>query len=172
MKKTLCILPVLLVLISGLVYAEGAEARDEKIHRFGTEVESICHELQTVKDPERQQYLEKRLGELINEMNKMGIPTQEQADENREYWLLRSHYAEQEDKQRQKEIQNILYELSPVQFSEETRQMKFQPGFTYPCYWIFECNIDTDSWTYVNEAQTRHDTIDIDGSYSSAHKPR
>jgi len=36
------------------------------------------------------------LNAIVREMNKLGIPMQQQADENPEYWILRSHYAEEE----------------------------------------------------------------------------
>lgn len=135
--------------------------RNEQINNFGTEAEQIAREIQTIKDPIKKEYLEKRLYELISEMNDLGIPTQEQADENPQYWLLRSYYAELDESENR--VQNILYQLSPIVLDEQ-RQMKFQLGYSYPCYWFFECSEHESSWTYVQENHIKHDEMVV-GSY-------
>jgi len=64
------------------------------------------------------------LNAIIREMNRLGIPTQQQADENPEYRMLRSHYAEEEA--RQNPAASATHDLVQPSGSPD---MKFHPGY-------------------------------------------
>ncbi len=107
----------ILSLSGNAAFAE--ETRDEKIQRLGEQAERIRDTTNTTRTDTQ----DSELDAIIREMNKLGIPTQGQADENPEYWILRSHYAEEEA--RQNTITSVMYDL--VQ-SLGAPYMKFQLG--------------------------------------------
>ncbi len=152
-------LAALLVLSAAAAYGEEL-TRDEKIEKFGSEAEAVYHQIQAEEDPEKRAELEKRLDHLVSIMNELGIPTQEQAEENREYWILRSHYAEQKGLDEgypdgwiwyshyagmewQDGLIDVAYDQSPLPYLRADTPIKF--WLDYSC-WIFGC----DAYTLVS----------------------
>ncbi len=106
--KLLLALAILLAIPIITVYADEL-SRDEKIERIGNEAKRVYDQKEAETNPEKRMELEKKFHDLVFQMNELGIPTQQQADENPEYWILRSHYAKEAEKARQNSLTNALY---------------------------------------------------------------